>query len=286
MLHEPAIYPGVQQIKDKVMQYDPELYQGAQNLHLMSDYEKLDFIESQWGLIKKGFKAAKGYVNKNKGKWMKAAAGAAGKWYKKSGKKLLGKMLNKAGEWAKSKGIPAGLVDKAKAMAAKGADKGVAMGLKRAGGEEELLDLDNDPRLPVASMLVMLHEPAIYPGVQQIKDKVRQYDPELYQVAQNLHLMSDEEKWGWAKKMAKKGISAAKSYVNKNKGKWMKKAAGMAKNWYNKQGKKVLGKMLNKAGKWAKSKGIPAGLVDKAKAMAAKGADKGVAMGLKRAGRL
>merc|ERR1712054_474943 len=140
-------------------------------------------------------------------------------------------------------------------------------GLKRAGGEEELLDLDNDPRLPVAPMLVMLHEPAIYPGVQQIKDKVRQYDPELYQVAQNLHLMSDEEKWGWAKKMAKKGISAAKSYVNKNKGKWMKKAAGMAKNWYNKQGKKVLGKMLKKAGNWAKSKGIPAGLVNKAQSM-------------------
>jgi len=72
--------------------------------------------------------------------------------------------------------------------------------------------------------------------------------------------------------------------VNKNKGKWMKKAAGMAKGWYNKQGKKVLAGMLNKAGKWAKSKGIPAGLVDKAQAMAAKGADAAVNAGAKRLG--
>jgi len=154
-------------------------------------------------------------------------------------------------------------------------------------------DLDNDPRLPVACLLVMLHEPTEYPGIQRIKDEAEQKDPELYQAAQELHLMSDEEKmaliesrteWGWAKKMAKKGISAAKSYVNKNKGKWMKKAAGMAKNWYNKQGKKVLGKMLNKAGKWAKSKGIPAGLVNKAQSMAAKGADAAVNAGAKRLG--
>merc|ERR1712227_1068319 len=61
-------------------------------------------------------------------------------------------------------------------------------------------------------------------------------------------------------------------------------AAGMAKGWYNKQGKKVLGKMLKKAGDWAKSKGIPGGLVDKAQAMAAKGADRAVAAGAKRLG--
>jgi len=240
----------------------------------MSDAEKWGKLKS---LAKKGFNAAKGYVNKNKGKWMKKAAGAAKGWYNKQGKKLLGKMLKKAGNWAKSKGIPAGLVDKAQAMAAKGADSAVAAGAKRLGAEE---------LATAASMLIMLHEPAIYPGVQQIKDKVRQYDPELYQVAQNLHLMSDAEKWGKLKSLAKKGFSAAKGYVNKNKGKWMKAAAGAAGKWYKNSGKKLLGKMLNKAGDWAKSKGIPAGLVDKAKAMAAKGADKGVAMGLKRAGRL
>merc|ERR1712164_21268 len=154
-------------------------------------------------------------------------------------------------------------------------------------------DLDNDPRLPIACLLVMLHEPTEYAGIQRIKDEAQQYDPEPYQAAQELHMMSDEEKmaliesrteWGWAKKMAKKGISAAKGYVNKNKGKWLKKAAGMAKGWYNKQGKKVLAGMLNKAGKWAKSKGIPAGLVDKAKAMAAKGADAAVNAGAKRLG--
>lgn len=137
----------------------------------------------------------------------------------------------------------------------------------------------------------MLHEPTIYPGVERIKDEAKIYDPELYQVAQNLHLLSDEEvatfiesRWGGLKKLAKKGFSAAKNYVNKNKGAWMKKAAGVAKGWYNKQGKKVLGKMLKKAGDWAKSKGIPAGLVDKAQAMAAKGADRAVAAGAKRVG--
>jgi len=154
-------------------------------------------------------------------------------------------------------------------------------------------DLDNDPRLPVACLLVMLHEPTEYAGIQRIKDEAQQYDPELYQAAQELHLMSDEEKmaliesrteWGKLKSFAKKGFSAAKKYVNKNKGKWMKKAAGMAKGWYNKQGKKVLGGMMNKAAAWAKSKGVPAGLVDKAKAMAAKGADAAVNAGAKRLG--
>merc|ERR1739848_922287 len=100
-------------------------------------------------------------------------------------------------------------------MAAKGADSAVAAGAKRLGAEE---------LATAASMLI------------------RQYDPELYQVAQSLHLMSDEEKWGKLKSLAKKGFNAAKGYVNKNKGKWMKQAAGAAKGWYNKQGKKVLGK--------------------------------------------
>ena len=128
------------------------------------------FIESRWGrlktLAKKGFSAAKKYVNKNKGEWMKKAAGAAKGWYNKQGKKVLGKMLKKAGDWAKSKGIPAGLVDKAQAMAAKGADRAVAAGAKRLGAEELMEDhnLDNDPRLPLASLLVMLHEPTIYPA--------------------------------------------------------------------------------------------------------------------------
>merc|ERR1712227_512463 len=342
MLHEPTEYPGIQRIKDEAKQKDPELYQAAQELHLMSDEEKMALIESrtEWGwakkMAKKGISAAKSYVNKNKGKWMKKAAGMAKNWYNKQGKKVLGKMLKKAGNWAKSKGIPAGLVDKAQAMAAKGADSAVAAGAKRLGAEELLVSIMElaDPTADdastgdskakgknkgknkgkakgkngskakgkskdgstsgtdaasVASMLIMLHEPAIYPGVQQIKDKVMQYDPELYQGAQNLHLMSDYEKldfiesqWG----LIKRGFKAAKGYVNKNKGKWMKAAAGAAGKWYKKSGKKLLGKMLNKAGEWAKSKGIPAGLVDKAKAMAAKGADKGVAMGLKRAGRL
>merc|ERR1711959_337710 len=87
-------------------------------------------------VLKKGWNMAKGYVNKNKGKWMKQAAGAAKGWYNKQGKKGLGGMLNKAAAWAKSKGVPAGLVDKAKAMAAKGADAAVNAGAKRLGAEE------------------------------------------------------------------------------------------------------------------------------------------------------
>merc|ERR1711959_681741 len=244
-------------------------------------------------VLKKGWNMAKGYVNKNKGKWMKQAAGAAKGWYNKQGKKVLGGMLNKAAAWAKSKGVPAGLVDKAKAMAAKGADAAVNAGAKRLGAEElfQVNDLDNDPRLPITCLLVMLHEPTEHPGIQRMKDEAQQYDPELYQAAQELHLMSDEEKMAliesraqWLSSVLKKGWNMAKGYVNKNKGKWMKQAAGGAKGLYNKQGKKVLKGMLDKAGKWAKSKGVPAGLVDKAKAMAAKGADAAVNAGAKRLG--
>jgi len=126
-----------------MQQYDPELYQAAQDFHSMSDGEKMALIDSrtEWfgglkSLAKKGFSAAKGYVNKNKGKWMKQAAGAAKGWYNKQGKKVLSGMMDKAAAWAKSKGVPAGLVDKAKAMAAKGADAAVNAGAKRFGAEE------------------------------------------------------------------------------------------------------------------------------------------------------